>query len=780
MKKNLLIFLSFLITGIIRLTAQNLVSNGDFEGGTLNWSTTVANGGASTFTYPTTGDVHGGSGSMRANVTAVGSNAWDVQVIHSGFTATPSIAHTLTFWARATVAGRQARIVLQNSTYTAQDITLTTTWTQYTFNFTPTESSLQIKLHFYQTGDFRFDNFVINDPSGGPALVTSVLTPATTYQTMVGFGGALTWYSERMFAGPNQNAISDIIFTDLGIDILRLKTWYYPNNYPTNKTTTTMNPTWFKTNFDRTNQLYTMAKARVPGVEVLLCSWSPPQSQKSNNLLPEGTLKQNAGQFMYKEFAQYWVDILDNISFDPDYITIQNEPGYVNPGWETCEWRPTETAGLPGLDVATDSVYNRIKDRPDLPKILAPEVENLGGAGWNASLNTFREFANPMKTRSYVYGYNYHLYNYAGGAGSISPANLNIIKNEFNNKPNFMTEFSSSNYNWIDAARMVHANLVEANTSAYIYWELVWDNASASTMVGLDAAGNYTIKDNFYSIKHYSKFIDKGHVRMAATGSNSTLNITAFRNPSGNQITVVVINNHVSPQPLNLSLAGGATISSAQAYQSVANNYWQNLGTVNLAATQSLPGKSLTTYVINTSPLPITLLSFTGKAMAESNLLEWKTSFEENNDHFDVMHSLNGKTFECIGTVAAKGNSTSLQSYSFIHENPTKETHYYQLKQVDVSGQSSVSDIIHISNISPLNTPIHFPEPFQDNFTLANLSDWIGAEYTIKSIQGITLLEGKINGLEKEIDMNDFSSGTYIITLKSEKGESVFRVTKNE
>lgn len=773
-------FLRFLMLLAVSasLTGQNLISNGDFESGTTGWSNSAGNGGNATFTFPATGDVHAGSGSLRANVAAVGANAWDVQTIQSGFTATTGLTHSLTFWARATVAGRVVRLVLQNTSYTAQDFTMTTAWTQYTFNFIPTETSLQLKIHYYQTGDFRFDDFVINDPSGGPAPVTSTITPSSSFQDMVGFGGALTWYADRVISSASKNTICDLMFTDLGLDILRLKNWYYPVNYPTNKSTATMDPAHFKNSFDITNELHTLAKARNSNIDVLLCSWSPPKALKSNNALPEGTLKQNSGQFMYKEMAQYWVDILDNISFVPEYISIQNEPGYVNAGWETCEWRPTESGGLPGFDIALDSVYNRIKDRPNVPKILGPEPENLGAALWNGSLNTFREFSTPIKNKPYLYGYNYHLYNYAGGAGSIAASNLNIIRDEFGNHPNFMTEFSSENYNWIDVARMVHANLVEANTSAYIYWELIWDYASPSTMIGMDVAGNYIVKDNYYAIKHFAKYIDKGYTRIAASGSNATLNLTAFRNPAGNQITVVAINNHTSIQPLTLSLSGGASVLNAQAYQSVAGNYWQNLGAVNLATVQNLPGKSLTTFVINTSSLPVEYTSFDGKNSGTDNLLEWKTVNENNNAGFEVMHSFDGNNFDSVGFVGETANLSGQQAYRFIHSGVGEGIHYYQLKQYDISGKESYSEKISVyTGTNP--GLVLYPSPFSEKLFIRVSPDLIGTSYSLFNTAGVKVSEGILQTSDSEMNTRNLPSGIYTMHVLSSKSIMVYKVVKS-
>lgn len=764
--------------------AQNLISNGDIEAGCTSWWSGAGGGGAATFTCPITGvgNVHAGTNALRSTITTLGANAWDVQTIHSGFTATVGMAHTLTFWAKASAAGRQMRVVIQNTTYAAQDYTLTTAWTQYTFVFTPTEASLQLKIHYTQTGDFYFDDFVILDPSGGPATITTTITPSTTYQDIVGFGGALTWYSERIMnmTAANRTALCNLLFTDLGTDIIRLKNWYYPLNYPSTKSPATMDPSWFKASFDATNQLYTEAKTRNPNIDVLLCSWSPPRAQKDNDALNTGTLKQNAGQFMYKEFAQYWVDILDNISFVPDYISIQNEPGYVNTGWETCEWRPTEIAGLPGYDRALDSVYNRIKSRPVVPKMIGPEPENLGGAGWNASLNTFREFATPVKNKPYLYGYAYHLYNYAGGAGSISPTNLNIIRDEFGNHPNFMTEFSSTNYTWIDVARMVHANLVEANNTAYIYWELVWDAASTSAMVGIDASGNYTVQDNYYAIKHYAKFIDKGYKRIAATGSNATLNVTAFLNPAGNQITVVAINNHASTQPLNITMAGPGIVNAAL-YRSVTGNYWQSLGTVNLATTQNLPGKSLNTYVIDIAPLPIELVSLSAQRSGKDAFIQWTTASEQDNAYFEVEHSLDGIGFEKIGKQAGSVNSSSVQDYVFVHPNVDAGQHYYRLRQVDYSGKATVSPVVSLGEQKKTlaeMTPVVSPVPFENILIVENTLDWKNAQMTIYTAQGVPVYEEKIEGNSIQVNTEKFPSGLYLVKFQSVEQSIILKAVK--
>jgi hypothetical protein len=54
-----------------------------------------------------------------------------------------------------------------------------------------------------------------------PKTVTITVNPASVKQEMIGFGGALTWYSNWMTSSSKKNEIADLLFTDLGADIVR-------------------------------------------------------------------------------------------------------------------------------------------------------------------------------------------------------------------------------------------------------------------------------------------------------------------------------------------------------------------------------------------------------------------------------------------------------------------------------------------------------------------------------------------------------------------------------
>ncbi len=98
------------------------------------------------------------------------------------------------------------------------------------------------------------------------------------------------------------------------------------------------------------------------------------------------------------------------------------------------------------------------------------------------------------------------------------------------------------------------------------------------------------------------------------------------------------------------------------------------------------------------SPLPVGMTVFTGEPYTmSSNLLEWTTASETDNDFFTVQSSSDGSSFSDLGTVDGAGTSSSQHDYQFIDEAPFPGTTYYRLMQTDVNLQRTWSNIISVS-----------------------------------------------------------------------------------
>jgi len=119
------------------------------------------------------------------------------------------------------------------------------------------------------------------------------------------------------------------------------------------------------------------------------------------------------------------------------------------------------------------------------------------------------------------------------------------------------------------------------------------------------------------------------------------------------------------------------------------------------------------------SVLPVVYQDFRASRQNSAVRLQWTTSNENNNDHFDVLRSTDGSHFGVIGTVAGRGNSNITQDYSFTDASPVDGTNYYQLRQVDFDGKADYSRIVSIA--MDLTTNIYFqvyPNPAHDHVTI--------------------------------------------------------------
>lgn len=102
------------------------------------------------------------------------------------------------------------------------------------------------------------------------------------------------------------------------------------------------------------------------------------------------------------------------------------------------------------------------------------------------------------------------------------------------------------------------------------------------------------------------------------------------------------------------------------------------------------------------APLPIELTSFNLEKNKASVLLSWTTASEINNDYFGIERANDGKSWEEIGRIKGKGNSTTLSYYSFTDQNPSTGVSYYRLSQTDYDGTSTYSEIKSVNFVSDL------------------------------------------------------------------------------
>ena len=196
-----------------------------------------------------------------------------------------------------------------------------------------------------------------------------------------------------------------------------------------------------------------------------------------------------------------------------------------------------------------------------------------------------------------------------------------------------------------------------------------------------------------------------------------------------------------------------------------------NLGTDNLRI--SYNGVSTDNIPVNvldcrtTTPIPIELVSFTGKAHKERNQLTWVTASEHNNKGFFIERSADGQSWESIGWISGKGTSTAIVYYEFSDAFPL-DIGYYRLQQLDFDGKITFSKVITLVQPSD-NETIIYPNPARDYLTVewqAENTEGVERNLSIVNAIGTTVRQLKTTAKNVQINVSNLPNGVYILRIE--------------
>jgi hypothetical protein len=174
--------------------------------------------------------------------------------------------------------------------------------------------------------------------------------------------------------------------------------------------------------------------------------------------------------------------------------------------------------------------------------------------------------------------------------------------------------------------------------------------------------------------------------------------------------------------------------------------------------------------------LPIKLLSFTANPKNHIVDLEWFTSTESNNDHFEVEHSPDAIGFAAVAyvpTKAVNGNSNSQLNYSATHESPLDNINYYRLKQVDNTTSYTYSSVISVQLIKSGNIKfLIYPNPNNGEFTasISGIENNHEVQILLKNDKGEMVYNSSFYVQDQDskihiVPEGKISSGIYVCTL---------------
>jgi len=176
---------------------------------------------------------------------------------------------------------------------------------------------------------------------------------------------------------------------------------------------------------------------------------------------------------------------------------------------------------------------------------------------------------------------------------------------------------------------------------------------------------------------------------------------------------------------------------------------------------------------LDTTYVPVELISFAGKIGNNVVILEWITASELNNYGFEVLRSFDENNWERIGFIPGKGTTTEKSYYTF-EDQLERPIQFYRLKQIDYNGNWNYSNSIKITSDNipkEYNLYQNYPNPFNPSTILKYSIVKKGeVKLTIYDILGreVSVLVNEVKDpgyYEVNFNASNLASGVYFYRL---------------
>ena len=239
---------------------------------------------------------------------------------------------------------------------------------------------------------------------------------------------------------------------------------------------------------------------------------------------------------------------------------------------------------------------------------------------------------------------------------------------------------------------------------------------------------------------------------------------------------------------ITVSLPAGVTAATATTLRLVG---WNGTSWVNLSAapnaTGNAEGDSLSGTMIagitaigigSTSiVLPVTFGAFAAQKQGCEAILNWTTLMEHNNDHFVVERSTDGRNFSSIGNIAAAGNSSAAQTYTYYDRFPANGLNYYRITQVDVDGQRSSTEVKTLQFSCANGTVKVYPVPSRGILYVDMPAGYEQAKIAVTTIDGRQVPATVTGGsLSRTVQLASLTAGTYLLRVESNRGLETLKI----
>lgn len=394
------------------------------------------------------------------------------------------------------------------------------------------------------------------------AEFTIVVDTTTTYQSIDGFGAALTGSSayliNKMPADKKSELLADLFDPEkgIGLNYLRITIGSSDFSLGTYSYCDGANIASFDIpQRDRSDLLPVLKEILKinPTIKILASPWSAPAWMKKNNSMYGGSLIENDA--VYSDFAEYFVRYVKAFEAEGiviDAITIQNEPMHEINTYPTMkmEWEEQNK-------IIRDYLGPKFRENNIATKIIIWD-HNFDMSYYPLNI------LNDKVTRQYVAGTGWH--GYGGNASAID-----VLQSAHPDKDVYFTEQSGGGWNtdtrmgnmfyYMREFLMASVNRGSKN---FLMWNLALDTKNGPTttsggcqdcrgVVTIQEDGNYIRNEEYYLLGHFSKKIRLNAKRVKYTANKipGGMTISSFMNEDKSK-TVVVMNRSGAQQEYNV------------------------------------------------------------------------------------------------------------------------------------------------------------------------------------------------------------------------------------
>ena len=396
---------------------------------------------------------------------------------------------------------------------------------------------------------------------------------AKKFQTITGIGGAITDASAETFAklpaAAQEELLNSYFNKENGIGYSLIRTNMNSCDFSSGSYTYTADNDASLKSFNIAHdeeyripmikRAITAAGGRLP---LFISPWSPPAWMKDNNSLVQGgKLKDEYKQSWANYYVKY-IKAYEAKSIPVWGLTVQNEP-MAKQRWESC-------------------IYTAEEERDFIKQYLGPTLQQQGLGNkkliaWDHNRDLLYQRAttilNDPAAAKYVWGIGFHWYETWTGS-AMQFENVKRVHETFPDKNLIFTEgcvekFDINRINdWSLGERYGYSMINDFNsgTVAWIDWNILLDETGGPNHVGNfcfapvhadSKTGKLMYTNTYYYLGHFSKFIKAGARRIGSASSRDKLSATAFINPDG-KLVVVVLNLSNDEIGYNVWLQGNA------------------------------------------------------------------------------------------------------------------------------------------------------------------------------------------------------------------------------